>query len=184
MNPPNIKENFMEMDVIAVTRLKLMEDQNIRRQIERRAYELYLERGCVDGHQDEDWIKAEEEIVGPLIRKVLNLSATGEQKNNHPLANETELATNNISRSPSQPFTSLKKVKSRSKSTAKSALSRFAKVESVQPVKPVRSSKAKAKAPSSSKKTVLPATPLKKEGKPKTRKTAEKSSQPFPEAGL
>jgi hypothetical protein len=31
-------------------------------QIEARAYELYLQRGCEDGHDVEDWIKAEKEL--------------------------------------------------------------------------------------------------------------------------
>ena len=28
-----------------------------------RAYELYLQRGCRDGHADEDWLDAEREIL-------------------------------------------------------------------------------------------------------------------------
>ena len=33
-----------------------------RERIERRAYELYVERGCGDGHADDDWCRAEREI--------------------------------------------------------------------------------------------------------------------------
>ena len=32
-------------------------------QIERRAYELYLERGGEDGHDVEDWLAAQAEII-------------------------------------------------------------------------------------------------------------------------
>jgi hypothetical protein len=31
-------------------------------QISKRAYELYLERGSVEGHHDEDWLLAEAEL--------------------------------------------------------------------------------------------------------------------------
>ena len=34
-----------------------------REQIERRAYELYLERGCKPGGELEDWLKAETELI-------------------------------------------------------------------------------------------------------------------------
>ena len=32
-----------------------------------RAYELYLERNCEAGHADDDWFRAESEIVGGTI---------------------------------------------------------------------------------------------------------------------
>jgi hypothetical protein len=31
--------------------------------IERRAYEIYIERGTVEGHDVEDWLAAEEELM-------------------------------------------------------------------------------------------------------------------------
>ena len=34
-------------------------------EIARRAYELYLERGSVEGHQEEDWLIAEAELRRP-----------------------------------------------------------------------------------------------------------------------
>lgn len=34
----------------------------MEQQILKRAYELYVERGYVDGYADQDWLKAEEEI--------------------------------------------------------------------------------------------------------------------------
>lgn len=33
-----------------------------REQIERRAYELFLSRGCTNGHDQEDWLQAEREL--------------------------------------------------------------------------------------------------------------------------
>jgi len=37
---------------------------NLEEEIRRRAYELYEARGCEDGHDLEDWYRAEVEIVG------------------------------------------------------------------------------------------------------------------------
>jgi len=40
-------------------------DQDVlRARIERRAYELYVERGCREGCALEDWLDAEREILG------------------------------------------------------------------------------------------------------------------------
>ena len=36
--------------------------QSVEDQVRRRAYELYEERGREDGHELEDWLRAEEEI--------------------------------------------------------------------------------------------------------------------------
>ena len=40
----------------------LAEPKTLEDQIRRRAYELYEERGREDGHELEDWLRAEEEI--------------------------------------------------------------------------------------------------------------------------
>jgi hypothetical protein len=48
------------------------------REIERRAYELYLERGGEDGHDIDDWIQAERE-VGRLAEKSRLGSQVGTQ---------------------------------------------------------------------------------------------------------
>lgn len=37
-------------------------------QVRRRAYELYEERGREDGHEVEDWLRAEAEITGKSQR--------------------------------------------------------------------------------------------------------------------
>jgi hypothetical protein len=34
-----------------------------REAIERRAYEIYIERGSIEGHDVEDWLAAEEELM-------------------------------------------------------------------------------------------------------------------------
>jgi hypothetical protein len=31
--------------------------------VRKRAYELYMERGMEDGHAEEDWLRAEEEVL-------------------------------------------------------------------------------------------------------------------------
>jgi hypothetical protein len=36
---------------------------SVQKRIALRAYELYLQRGGMDGHAEEDWLKAEREIL-------------------------------------------------------------------------------------------------------------------------
>ncbi len=38
--------------------------EGLERQIRRRAYEIYEERGREDGHDLDDWLRAEAEITG------------------------------------------------------------------------------------------------------------------------
>ncbi|HMS86280.1 MAG TPA: DUF2934 domain-containing protein [Nitrospira sp.] len=40
-------------------------DGEVRERIAVRAYELYQERGCCDGHDLDDWLEAEQAILGP-----------------------------------------------------------------------------------------------------------------------
>jgi Protein of unknown function (DUF2934) len=45
--------------------------ENVRQRITRRAYENFIERGCADGHDIDDWLNAEREMIikpGFLIR--------------------------------------------------------------------------------------------------------------------
>jgi len=42
---------------------------DIEEQIRARAYELYLERGREDGHDEEDWLTAEREVRGTTAEK-------------------------------------------------------------------------------------------------------------------
>jgi hypothetical protein len=44
--------------------------EKISAQIARRAYELYETRGREDGHDLEDWLRAEEEIIGRVAKAV------------------------------------------------------------------------------------------------------------------
>lgn len=39
------------------------DDREVRQQIAVRAYERYQERGCIDGHDLEDWLEAERTII-------------------------------------------------------------------------------------------------------------------------
>ena len=39
---------------------------DLQAQIRQRAYALYVEQGCTPGHETEDWIKAEREILTQL----------------------------------------------------------------------------------------------------------------------
>ena len=48
----------------AVTRQEL----ELESQISLRAYELYEARGREDGHEQEDWLRAEEEITSKKVR--------------------------------------------------------------------------------------------------------------------
>ena len=48
----------------AVTRQEL----ELENQISLRAYELYEARGREDGHEQEDWLRAEEEITSKKVR--------------------------------------------------------------------------------------------------------------------
>ena len=39
-------------------------DSELEERIRQRAYQLYEERGCLDGNANEDWLIAEEEVLG------------------------------------------------------------------------------------------------------------------------
>jgi len=41
-----------------------------------RAYELYVVRGRIDGHAEEDWLQAEGEVAGSNERKTVLASAS------------------------------------------------------------------------------------------------------------
>lgn len=42
---------------------KIEDDPNREQAIRRRAYALYEERGCEDGHDVDDWLRAEAEVT-------------------------------------------------------------------------------------------------------------------------
>jgi hypothetical protein len=45
-------------------------DSNLEEEIRRRAYELYEARGREDGHDHDDWLRAEEEITQKKVRTI------------------------------------------------------------------------------------------------------------------
>ena len=59
MNRENQKDRRKKMNGVAPDSV----DLPVQREIARRAYELYLERGEVLGHEMEDWFQAEREIL-------------------------------------------------------------------------------------------------------------------------
>jgi hypothetical protein len=42
--------------------------ESLRQQIEDRAYQLYLDRGKIDGFQEQDWLQAEDEVVDSIVQ--------------------------------------------------------------------------------------------------------------------
>jgi hypothetical protein len=53
-------------------REKLLNDEQIRDMISRRAYKIYEDRGEEPGHDHEDWLAAESEILDELIEEELH----------------------------------------------------------------------------------------------------------------
>ena len=47
-------------------------------QIAARAYQLYLERGRTDGHDVDDWLQAEYELIQLPVRKLAELTPPSE----------------------------------------------------------------------------------------------------------
>jgi hypothetical protein len=62
----------MSIDATKRPRTTVMElqDLELEHQIRQRAYELYEARGRKDGHDLEDWLRAEEEITEKKARAV------------------------------------------------------------------------------------------------------------------
>lgn len=52
------------------TEISELQEFELEYQIRHRAYELYEERGREDGHELEDWFRAEEEITRKKARTV------------------------------------------------------------------------------------------------------------------
>jgi Protein of unknown function (DUF2934) len=52
------------------TEISELQDFELEYQIRLRAYELYEERGRQDGHDEEDWLRAEAEITNKKARTV------------------------------------------------------------------------------------------------------------------
>jgi|WetSurMetagenome_2_1015567.scaffolds.fasta_scaffold216823_2 hypothetical protein len=164
MKYPKEQEYEMELDLVTVTRHRLLASQEIRQQIEQRAYEFYLERGCQPGNAEQDWLRAEEEVLGPLIRQEMNIS--WESETNSPgLAAETEMAPSRINKVTNQG-------KEKKKASKSAKLPAVAGKESQAGTK--TTSKSRLNARSSGKSvSVLPSKPvLAKEAKPKSRRVS------------
>jgi DUF2934 family protein len=50
------------------TGISELQEFELEYQIRQRAYELYEARGREDGHEEEDWLRAEKEITGKKSR--------------------------------------------------------------------------------------------------------------------
>jgi Protein of unknown function (DUF2934) len=50
-------------------------DAEVKEQIRQRAYQLYEERGRLDGNAMEDWLIAEQEVLGPRQVKAATASS-------------------------------------------------------------------------------------------------------------
>ncbi|MGA3328474.1 MAG: DUF2934 domain-containing protein [Terriglobia bacterium] len=55
-------------------RIHLLGNDGVRESVSSRAYELYERRGADHGRDLEDWVKAENEVLSPLIEQKLKLS--------------------------------------------------------------------------------------------------------------
>jgi hypothetical protein len=60
----------MPKDPTKKTSTAINESQELETQIRERAYELYEARGREDGHDLEDWLRAEEEITQKKRRSI------------------------------------------------------------------------------------------------------------------
>ena len=57
-----------------------LQSENIREKIARRAYEVYESRGCQEGHDLDDWLKAENEVRSEMQRpNVKSVAQSSEQ---------------------------------------------------------------------------------------------------------
>jgi Protein of unknown function (DUF2934) len=59
----NAMKTLLGAKELTVTEMQMHEEQlSLNDQIRRRAYELYEEKGRIDGHELEDWLQAESEL--------------------------------------------------------------------------------------------------------------------------
>ena len=60
----------MSVDATKKSPTVKLHELQLEYQVRQRAYELYEARGREDGHELEDWLRAEEELTGKRIRTV------------------------------------------------------------------------------------------------------------------
>lgn len=74
-------------------RNRFQNNPEVREMIARRAYEIYEQRGCVQGYDVEDWVQAEGEILGRLVEaKSKQRSSSSRGTSLKPRANQASKA--------------------------------------------------------------------------------------------
>ena len=61
-----------------------LQQKATRKEIEKRAYQLFEERGCRDGHALEDWIDAERELANPESIELSKTASAGRRRPKFP----------------------------------------------------------------------------------------------------
>lgn len=54
---------------VEVLREQLLKDERVQEMIRVRAYEIFEQRGRVHGHDLDDWLQAENEVISRLMRE-------------------------------------------------------------------------------------------------------------------
>lgn len=57
--------------------VQLLDDRRLHELIASRAYELFEQHGCQEGHDCEDWLEAERQILAEVESKPLPQAITG-----------------------------------------------------------------------------------------------------------
>jgi uncharacterized protein HemX len=65
--------------ILTAKTLAIEPSQSLEEEIRRRAYELYEERGSEDGHDLDDWLRAEAEITAKNAKDCRSLGSTQER---------------------------------------------------------------------------------------------------------
>jgi hypothetical protein len=166
----------MELDLVTVIRHRLLATQEIRQQIEQRAYEFYLERGCRPGSAEQDWLRAEEEVLGPLIRQEMNIS--WEPESDSPaLVSKAKIASPRIKKVSTQG-------QGKKKATKSTKTTSITSSESRRGVKTTSKSRPKAKSPGKSAPVPPAESALAKEARPKSRKVSRSTTPKIEETQI
>lgn len=73
--PPSTKQVLTMPDVTSTPQVRKAsasansQSIDLEAQIRQRAYELYQERGCTPGHENDDWLQAEREVMARQNQK-------------------------------------------------------------------------------------------------------------------
>jgi Protein of unknown function (DUF2934) len=99
-------------------RERLLSDDEARAAISQRAYEIYQRRGGEPGHEIEDWVQAENEILEALIKEESQLGAESSAARVLPADTPSTVGDKKSGKAPAAPND--KRLSSRSGKTAKS----------------------------------------------------------------